>query len=612
MANFARKLQKKLLLQFSAAMISKDANEKKGATKAKACRRIFCRMDNIYNKFLSKMKKHKKKVQAKNKLAENKTKETKKIFSLKSTSVYVAVIFLIVLAAFFIRTHNLSSIPPGVYPDEAVNGADAISAIESQNYKLFYVNNNGREGLFMNLIAIGFQLFGISVVTLKMWSVLAGTLTVLGMILLGEELLQSRRAGIVAGFLTATSFWAINFSRISFRAILLPFVLVFTIYFLVRGIQKNKIFDYILAGVFFGLGVHTYIAFRIAPIILIVLLAAFLISRKRFLATHWKPISAFILATFLVALPMLADFYANPDHFSARTSEVSVFNPVVNQGNLLKAVGISFGMTMGEFNFYGDHNWRHNLPTQPELFPVVGIFFLAGLFYFIYEFFFLLYRRIVRGQRSERFIPVSLLLAWFFAMIIPAVMTFEGLPHALRSIGAMPVAILLAVFAIEATFKWTEKNRETAYKKAAYGILILAILASGIISLKYYFIDWGQSQDVRGAFNQNFMNMANYINALPKNTPKYIVDNGPGKPMEDGLQTSAEVIRVFTYGKTANLSYIKPDFDTNEIKIPSKIFLMSYSEEIINRVKAAFPNSQGQKIDLQPGYGTDFTVIDIK
>lgn len=529
-----------------------------------------------------------------------------------SRRTYIILAVLVVLGALFIRSYHISSLPPGVYPDEAVNGVDAITANAGHSWKMFYENNNGREGLFMNLIALSFSLFGISVATFKMWSILFGTLTALGMILLGEELFASRRAGIIAGFLTATSFWAINFSRIGFRAIMLPFILVFTVFFLIRGIQKKKIIDYVFAGIFFGIGVHTYISFRIAPLIIIVLLVAFIISRKRFLATHWKEILAFIAATVIAALPMLFDFYQHPDHFSGRTSQVSVFNPEVNQGHLLLTLGKSFGLTMAQFNFFGDQNWRHNLPPWPEIFPIIGIFFLAGIFYFIYEFFFLLWRRIRAGERSERFILVALLLSWFFVMILPSAISFEGLPHALRSIGAMPVALLLAAFSIEAAFKWAERAKYAKHKKTLWILLIVAIVGSGIWSVKQYFVDWGASKDVHGAFNQNFMNMANYLNGLPDGTPKYVVDNGPGIRMEDGLQTSMEVVKLFTYQKAANMVYLKLDFNANNLKPSSKVVLMSFDEGIIARIMEVFPRSSVSKIDFQPGLGTDFTVVNVK
>lgn len=529
-----------------------------------------------------------------------------------SRKTYFILMALVVLLAFFVRTYHISSLPPGVYPDEAVNGVDAITANANHHWKLFYPNNNGREGLFMNLIALNFSLFGISVLTLKMWSILFGTLTVLGMVLLGEELLASRRAGIIAGFLTATSFWAINFSRISFRAIMLPFVLVFTVFFLIRGIQKKKIIDYVFAGIFFGLGAHTYIAFRIAPLILVVLLLAFIISRKRFFATHWKEILAFSAAMLIVALPILADFAIHPEYFNARTSEVSIFNPAVNQGHLLPMLGASIGKSLAQFSFFGDQNWRHNLPPWPELFPIFGLFFLAGFLYFIYEFFYLAWRRIRHGERSERFILVSLLLSWFFAMLIPEAITNE-VPHALRSIGTMPVALLLATFSLESTFKWLNFSKFSGQvKKIGWYLLIILIPISGIWSVKLYFVDWGGSKDIHGAFDQNYLNMSNYLNRLPVGIPKYVVDNGPGIQMEDGLQTSAEVVKLFTYRKAENLIFIEPNFDPSIIKNSAQIALMSYDEGIVQKIQEAFPESQVKSISYQPGLGTDFTVIIVK
>ena len=541
-------------------------------------------------------------------MAKPKPKQKKDI----SKKAYIILTILVVLLALFARTYHLSTLPPGVYPDEAVNGIDAITANAAHHWKVFYENNNGREGLFMNLIALGFHFFGISVVTLKMWSVLAGTLTALGMILLGEELLASRRGGIIAGFLTATSFWALNFSRISFRANLLPFVLVWTIFFLIRGIQKKKIIDYVFAGIFFGLGVHTYIAFRIAPLILVVLLAAFIVNRRKFFATHWKEILAFSLATVLVALPILADFYVHREHFTGRTSEVSVFNPAVNHGHLLLTLGKSFGLSLAEFNFYGDQNWRHNLPGWPELFPIIGIFFLVGLFYFIYEFFYLLWRRIRANERSERMILVALLLSWFFVMLLPSAISFEGLPHALRSIGAMPAALLLATFSIEGAFRWAESVKFKKYQKAIYSMLIILVIGSGIWSLKLYFVDWGGSKDVHGAFDENYLNMANYLDRLPPQIPKYVVDNGPGIQMEDGLQTSAETMKLFTYQKAANLKFLEPDFDASALKNPSQVALMSFDQGIIDKITAEFPGSQVQTLVYQPGLATDFTVVIVR
>ena len=470
-----------------------------------------------------------------------------------------AVIFLIAILA---RTHHLTTLPPGVYPDEAVNGTDAINAIETGHFKLFYPNNYGREGLFMNLIALGFMIFGVSVITLKMWAVFFGVLTVAGMMLLGRELFGTYRAGLVAGFLYATSFWAINFNRISFRANMLPFVLVFTFYFLFKGLREKKFYDYILAGIFFGLGMHGYIAFRIAPLILVALFFAFLISKKNFLREYWKPILAFFFSALIVALPMLLTFYFHPEYFETRSESVSVLSPKVNQGHLSRALWESATKTFGMFNFHGDQNWRHNFPSQPELQSWTGIFFLIGIAILLYHFFHRLYQRIKRKKRSDDFVVSVLLLSWLVVMLLPGLLTYEGLPHALRTIGALPAAILIATFAVEKIFRLLDhlKTKEFRISVAplARAILIILIIWSGFIAIKTYFIDWASAPEIHPAFSQNFKNMALYLNNLSPNVNKYVIANAGGQIMDDGLPVSAEVIKVLTYYRTPGIKYYRP------------------------------------------------------
>ncbi|MDZ4385210.1 MAG: hypothetical protein U0944_02205, partial [Candidatus Moranbacteria bacterium] len=86
-------------------------------------------------------------------------------------------LFLILALGLFLRTYHIDTAPPGIYPDEAVNGQDAIRALETGEFQWFYPANQGREGLFMNLIAFCFKFFGISILTLKLPAIIFGTLT---------------------------------------------------------------------------------------------------------------------------------------------------------------------------------------------------------------------------------------------------------------------------------------------------------------------------------------------------------------------------------------------------------------------------------------------------
>lgn len=516
------------------------------------------------------------------------------------------VLFAILALALFVRVYHLDSLPAGLYPDEATNGTDALLANETGDYRLLYTNNYGREGLFINLQALAVKYFGNTVPVLKFWSVVFGTLAVFGIYLLARELFARRLYALIAAFLLATSYWAINFSRIGFRAIMVTFLLTFSFYFFFRGLRTNRLRDFLVAGLFLGIGLHTYVAFRLAPLILIALLPALLLTYERFLARYWKHILAFTLGAFITAAPMFYDFYIHPDHFSSRTGAVSIFSPDINHGDFWGTFGKTFGLSMVKYNFWGDQNWRHNYPPYPILDPVTGALFLAGFLYLVWETVKLIGLRLREKLRDEQLVRNWFLLSAFFVMLMPEFLTEEGLPHALRAIGTQMPVYLIAL--IPLTWVVNRARHSLAGGRIAlYSLLALSLLFGAAFNLTKYFVFFNHNPNQHGAFNQNFRNMAVYAMSLPADTMKYVVTNGGGRMMEDGLPVSAQPIKFLTYGKIENLVYLTP-----ETKIRTRnsvIILMNRDERIIERLKKLQPNIQTERIDLYPGTTSEFTVL---
>jgi len=300
--------------------------------------------------------------------------------------ILIFLIIILTIASFF-RLWQLNSIPPGLYPDEAINANDAFQSLKTKGFKIFYPENNGREGLYINLIALSFSIFGVSIWSIKIVSVIIGILTVLGMYLLVKELFikhkNSEIIALLSSFFLATSFWHINFSRIGFRAILVPFILVFSFYFLFKGFRTKNFLNLAISGIIFGIGFHTYISFRLAVLLIIAVLFLWLLTyRKEGKQRKYLLLaSCFLLFIFIAALPIGIYFLNSPHHFISRATGVSVFA----QPNLFKAFGESLARHLAMFNFYGDANWRHNIAESPILFWPVGILFLIGLIISIKE-----------------------------------------------------------------------------------------------------------------------------------------------------------------------------------------------------------------------------------
>lgn len=497
------------------------------------------------------------------------------------------ILIVLLVVAFIFRFQDITTVPPGLYPDEAINGNNALIALETGDYKVFYPENNGREGLFINIEAIFLKVLGAEPWVLRSVSAVFGFLTVLGLYLL-VRLLFNWQIASIAGFYMAVSFWHVVFSRIGFRAIMVPFLMVWGFYFLWRGLRDFRFSNFALSGVLFGLGLHTYIAFRFVPFIIILTLLAYWWRIKKDYSHHQylefrneyiRRFTLFFLAAFLTALPILYYFWQNPADFLGRGAEVSIFQAAEPLKEFIK----SLSLTLASFNFVGDFNWRHNFSGEPLLFWLVGVFFIIGLLKSFAKCF-KKWREpqsrasgSLRGGHGHLSTLHVLLLSWFFIMLLPSALTREGIPHALRSIGVLPTVM---IFAAEGTW-WlfellihlyrekdihpleTPRKKEHEAKLIVGAALIVLMAAIGITEYDKYFNKWAKRQEVYDAFSADFVEIGNQINQIPKETPKYVLVNTDGV-LVGGVPIPAQTIMFVsqTYTKEKqkekNVFYILP------------------------------------------------------
>jgi 4-amino-4-deoxy-L-arabinose transferase-like glycosyltransferase len=505
----------------------------------------------------------------------------------------------ILIIAAFLRLYQFTDLPPGLYPDEAMNGNNALEALRAGEFKVFYPENNGREGLFINIQALFLKflmpLFGGNPEPwmLRLPSALFGILTVLGIYFLTKEILNKNTA-LLASFLLATSFWHINFSRIGFRAIMAPFFLAWALYFLLKALDSilrtsdaqkfNWKFSAIIGGLLYGLGFYTYISYRATPLLILVIFVLYWFSilrtsdvqklnftRKKFLFS----IFCFLLSAIIVAAPLGLYFLDHPRDFFGRAGQISIFESPA----LFKDLGLNILKTAGMFNISGDWNWRHNIAGRPLLFWPVGVLFLIGIIIGLVSIFknpkseILNPKQIQNSNlfRASRF-EFWVLFSWLIIAALPVIISNEALPHALRSILMVPPVFILAalggIWLIEKI-----KNQISKIKKANQGSKILKfiihtplfIILSLLVFEAYtaYFIKWAKNPNTADAFSADYVKSARELNSLPKTLPKYVVVEASGVDVR-GIPMPAQTVMFITdtfspeNQKEKNIYYILP------------------------------------------------------
>ena len=440
------------------------------------------------------------------------------------------VLLTILALAAFLRFWRLETVPPGLYPDEAMNGNNAMEALRTHDFKVFYPENNGREGL---MIAVQADFLKV-VLPLnhnqpRPWMLRApnaffGTLTVLTVYLLASILL-GEAVGFLSAFLLATSFWHILISRTAFRANLAPLLLMASLWLLVSSLKRAEDRPFcwraITGGLLFGLGFYTYIAFRVAPVLLLVILALY--PQRRYL---WRNLTTFALAAFITALPLGIHFLRTPSDFFGRTSEISVFkspHPVLS-------TGINIFKTAGMLHFSGDPNWRLNYSRRPELFWPVGILFLIGAWVADSE----------NSARMENRFAAAFTLAWIVIAAIPVVLSNEGMPHALRAILMLPPIIILSAWGGITLYRWLSPKVGQVNALAAIFIILL-----GFEAYRTYFVLWARNPNVLAAFDASSVSIADTLSKLPDMTDKVVLVDLGGIKVK-GIPMPAQTVMFLT------------------------------------------------------------------
>ena len=587
----------------------------------------------------------------------------------------------ILAVAVFFRFYQITEIPIGLYPDEAMNGNNALEALETGEFKIFYPENNGREGLFINIQALSLYLFGNEAWVLRVVSAFFGTLTVLGLYLLTKELFRGQSVfvptrinqyqkmsdtdryslrdicgcvlskiptgegiALLSSFFLAVSYWHINFSRIGFRAVLVPFFMTFGFYWLLKSYRTGRVSSAVFAGVFIGLGFYTYIAFRLVPLILLFVSGWFLWKWRRERNADRQsgtsvrgetPIGdtlpcapcvtvLFLFVAFVTAMPVGWYFLNHPDDFSGRQSQVSVFAST----NPIKEFIISNAKLAGMFHYRGDCNQRHNHNCEPELDRSTGTFFLAGLFTSFIALalgikkFRSRYPRLRQnknahdeasppaeepGSNDNPIFPYLFLFLWFAVMTLPATLTTEGMPHALRAIGLIPPVFIFSgigaafLFAAVVSFleRFSNTDRERTHILAGsilFGFLLLLLSTLG--TYDRYFKRFSGHQLSYFAFSADLYHIGEYLNFLPGDVKKYVIVNMDGVAVR-GVPMPAQTVMFVTGSfserkrQELNFHYLLPQ-DMSSIAVSPNAravitFLNPRDKERVIDARSAFP-----------------------
>lgn len=439
-------------------------------------------------------------------------KNSKSQTFLKKYLVWILFALVIALAVFF-RFYKLNVLPPGLHPDEAANGLDIFRILENHDWRIIYNTNGPREALFFYLQAIFVYFMGNTILALRIAPALFGVLSVVVIFFATKEW-ANRRTALITAFFMAVTPWVVIIQRDGFRASLVPLFIGLVMLFAAKAYKSGKTIYYVLAAVFLGLGFYTYTAFSMILAALIGGLVYLLIVRRKWLKDNWKKLLLSLAVFGVVMTPLLITTIKDPGGSTARAGGTSFLNKELNGGKPIQTFLSGTAKTLLQYNYVGDQNNRHNLGGQPLLNMFVGLMFVLGLVMCLFNF------------NKPRY---AMLLAVFGAMLLPSLLTAEGLPHALRSIGtAVPVFILAGMGVNYLLYIWYKTFPVNKLARMTGLLVILVLLGLTLVqSYRELFVTWAQDVKTYEAYNEGSVTIAKYlISNKQNNQTVYIVMGG--------------------------------------------------------------------------------------
>ena len=421
---------------------------------------------------------------------------------------FAAVAILLVAAA--LRMVALGQVPPGLYHDEAYYGLDAVDVLHGR-LALYFPANNGREPLFIYLVALAVGALGKSPFALRLVSCFVGLLTVAATAAAGRVLF-SRRVGLLGAAVLAVTLWHVHLSRVGFRVGTLPLFVALAVWQGVLAVRRQGDREtrkhWVAAGVLYGLSFYTYTASRFTPVALVLFGIYAWATKPQIRNTqHATRLGLTILVTLATIAPLAIYTVMHPDVVLGRPGQVSIFSPAINGGDLWGALAKSTLRTLGMFFVRGDRIWRHNVPWRPIFDPLLGAAFVLGL--------------VVALRRTRRDPASGFVLIWTAVMALPTLLA-EDAPHFLRAAGVLPIVALLPALGLD----WATTRVRPYTAKLPFAIRHLVIvhcslfiaslfIAFGLVSTAWaYFGDYARNPMAGYWFEEGAVALAGQVNGF--------------------------------------------------------------------------------------------------
>jgi 4-amino-4-deoxy-L-arabinose transferase-like glycosyltransferase len=225
--------------------------------------------------------------------------------------------------AFVLRFVQLQDVPYPVSGDEASVGLEGLRILTGSSTDMFRTGWSSQPYLSFLGPAMSMAQFGETLVGLRLFPVLAGTLTVPALYFLVRSMF-SRTVAFLAATLLATMAFHVHFSRIAVNNVDATFIVCGAVGLLHAIGSSHRPHWFVAAGLVCGFSLYSFAGARLVFVIAL-LYVAYLFATDREFRGSWARLLLFALAVGVAVLPTAVHFLQDTNVAFGRFSQMGVF-----------------------------------------------------------------------------------------------------------------------------------------------------------------------------------------------------------------------------------------------------------------------------------------------
>lgn len=392
---------------------------------------------------------------------------------LKTKKLDILLLSILFISSFLLTSFKIGEVRPGIYGDElstAIIGEKILNSKEIPPFVPGYYTST----LGPYLTALSLKIFDHTLFGVRFISIFFACLSAIAFYVLLRQFL-GKFISFSSSLIMAFSYTGFIIFRQAYESSMSIFFEIISLLFFYLAL-KRKNYKYFLAlGLSLGIGLYTYLNFRLIAFSIFLLLLFFLKKYEK--SKKILVISAFFISIFVSTVSFTAYTLANQTEFLQRASKISIFNQGFSRGRFINEFRGNVVKTVNIFIPPGDPNPRYN-PSGVALFdPLASIMIFIGLVYLF--------------KKNKKIFWVSLFLLipslfsdWFSVEIFPEFHYYgTGHPNTLRIEGIIPVFFFWLAFGLEYLKNLVSKVAQ-GFEKMAIPVICGLII---IINLFFYF-----------------------------------------------------------------------------------------------------------------------------